>query len=79
MFKLHEETKKNIYKKTGINADKMLNMGTKQIDTNIEEKIGKKLKLKHTNDHRLRSRGSVYLFLLRILKIGKINKKLAHI
>jgi hypothetical protein len=79
MFKLSEETKNNIQKDTGIPINEMLSMSATSIDIKIEKKIGKKLTLKQTNNSRSKSRGSVYLFLNRLLHMGNIDKKLSKI
>ena len=78
-FILSEETKNNIQEDVGIPMDEMLSMSATSIDTKIEKKIRKKLVLKQTNDSRLRSRGSVYLFLNRFLHMDDIDKKLSKI
>ena len=78
-FILSEETKNNIQEDVGIPMDEMLSMSATSIDAIIEKKIRKKLVLKQTNDSRLRSRGSVYLFLNRFLHMDDIDKKLSKI
>ena len=70
-FILSEETKNNIQKDIGIPINEMVSMPATSIDSLIEKKIGKKLILKQTNDSRLKSKGSVYLFLNRLLHINK--------
>ena len=78
-FILSDETKENIQKDTGIPVDEMIAMSATSIDAKIEQKIRKKLTLKQSHDPRLRSRGSVYLFLNRLLRIDKIDRKLSKI
>lgn len=78
-FTLSDESKETIKKYTGMSADDISKMDTEKVDRNIEEKIGKKLKLGEEIDSRLIGRGSVYIFLHRILGLDFVNNELAKI
>lgn len=76
---LNEKSKASIEKTTGIKVSDLIRMGVDEIDASIENKIGKKLKF-HTNwKNIIIGRGSVYLFLNRLIKLEFINKKLSKI
>lgn len=79
MFRLNERSKKAIQRKLGLDAEAISKMKVEDIDERIEKKIGKKLKTIPEYDIRLAGRGSVYLFLLRLLGIKTIDKQLAKI
>ena len=79
MFTLSEETKKNIEKDIGLTTDSISKMDFESIDTQIEKKIKKKLTFKPINDSRLIGRGSVYLFLRRLLRTFVADKKISQI
>lgn len=64
---LNKETKKSIEESTGLKFEDILNMDSEDIAKKIEKKIGKKLLFSTSNDSRLPSRGSVYLYLKRFL------------
>ncbi len=73
MVYLNEKSKKSIEKSTGLTVDQISHMCTEDVDAAIEKKIGKKLEFKVNNDPRLIGRGSVYIFLDRLL--GSWRKK----
>ncbi|MFZ3171043.1 MAG: hypothetical protein WA118_03540 [Carboxydocellales bacterium] len=79
MFKLNEKTKKNIQKHVGIPFESIITMNFKEIEHAIQKKKDKKIKFDSTVDKRLIGRGSVYLFLSRIMGMDKIDKKLSNI
>ena len=79
MFNLNEKSKLIVKKNTGIDANMIPDMSFDEIESQIEKH--KKIKIKKTliKDRRLTSRGSVYLFLRRLIDIKTINKKLSKI
>lgn len=79
MYTLKEKTKMNIQRHTGINFEDIPSMDVFEIESSIEEKIGRKLKLPKLQDGRLASRGSVYLFLRRLIGINCIDRKISRI
>ena len=50
-----------------MDAQNISQMDTEVIDKNIEKKIGKKLKFEKEEDSRLIGRGSVYIYLFRLI------------
>lgn len=79
MLKLTEDTIRSISRKTGIPADKIVNMSSSEIDDFIQKKIKKNLEVSIIPDERLLGRGSVYLTLNRLSKISQIDKRLSKI
>lgn len=75
---LNEKTQAAISKHVGLDINKIREMSFEEIDLVIEKKIKHKLVHK-TDDVRFMGRGSVYLFLSRLLNIDIINKKLSKI
>jgi hypothetical protein len=78
---LNKQSRASIEKVTGIPYDDLLVMDIDSIDTVIEKKIGKKLKLRPITDQRLVGRGSVYLYLNRLFDIDtkKLNRYIDQI
>lgn len=79
MFKLNDKTKQNIEKHLDLNIDSLKSMNSYQIDQYIEKKNNIKLQLENYKDYRLQGRGSVYIFLNRLIEITGINKYLSRI
>lgn len=79
MFTLKAKTKQNIEKGVGLSVDQLSKMSAKKIDDYIEKRIGKKLHLRIQRNKYLCPRGSVYLFLGRLLSLKSNNKKLSRI
>lgn len=77
-FRLNEKSKKSIEKKTGLTFDELISKDAETIDSIIEEKIGKKLK----NEYKIGdfvARGSVYIFLKRLIGKKDIDSVLSKI
>jgi len=79
MFALNTKVKQNIEKDTGLSVAQMSKMSAKNIDDHIEKRIGKKLHLRIQRNKHLCPRGSVYLFLRRLLPLKRADKKLSRI
>lgn len=77
MFSLNSKTKASIQKSTGMNADDIITMSHDELDSNIERKIGKKLRLKFIRKRGISARGNVYIFLSRILRRDWLDKEIA--
>ena len=78
---LNETSKANIYYKTGMSVDEIINTDFDLLDKKL---IKPSLKLrnrlsKYSADSRLLGRGQVYSYLKRILSLKKIEKKLDRI
>lgn len=79
MYQFTEKTKDAILKKTGLNLVEIKTLSDEEVEKRIESKIGKKLKLINPEDARLYGRGSVYIFLKRLMGISEIDTKLSKI
>lgn len=78
MYLLNEKTKANISKRTGIDFQKISSLDLEEIDSLIENKIGKKLDYDNVIDKRLTGRGSVYIYLSRLIGKKDINRALSR-
>jgi hypothetical protein len=79
LFTLNDKTKRSIGNRIGINTNELVELDAEDIDRHIERKIGKKLKSEPERDIRLIGRGSVYMFLLRLIGTKEIDAKLSKI
>lgn len=78
MHKLNRQTQESLYRKVGLTYEQMQHMSAEEIDAFIEKRIGKKLSFAFS----IRSfinRGSVYLFLRRLLPLSHVDSRLAKI
>ena len=73
MFTFNDKVKNNMERKIGLSVDAIRQMSSEHIDAHIESRVGKKLRLAHSADKRLKPRGSVYLNTGRILSSRKIT------
>ncbi len=78
-FVLNDKSKKSIERRTGISVQEMISMDAVDIDNTLEKKARKKFKYLIKIGNVLISRGSVYLFLQRLIPMGRIDKKLSKI
>lgn len=79
-LKLSQKSRDNIKQNTGLEISKISRMSAEELDDYLENRINKKLVFKMPlDDNRLIGRGSVLLYLRRLLNIDFINKKLSHI
>ena len=76
---LNERTQKSIEKSTGIKVRDMVAMDAEKIDLAIEKRMGKKLQFLSSKGGKLSVRGSVYIFLNRLISVFIIDKKLSQI
>ena len=79
MLPLSLKTKQNIEKSVGISTDQISSMSTTELDTHIEKKIKKKLRIYIPRDSLLIGRGSVYIYLRRLMEMDIIDKVLSRI
>lgn len=79
MFELNKKTKQAIERSTGLSFEQIISMDAEEVDAHIERKIGKKLKASYRKGSSLVNRGSVYMFLERLVSRRTIDKKLAKI
>ena len=79
MLKLNERSKQNIQRHVGIPCENIGSMDISTIESTIEKKKGRRIRLLKILDRRLIGRGSVYLFLDRLLNMNTIDKKLSRI
>lgn len=79
MFKLNQKTRASIAKSTGLSFDQILSMDAEEVDSHIEKKIGKKLNPSYRKGSSFVNRGSVYMFLQRLVSRETVDKKLAKI
>ncbi|MBP6429919.1 MAG: hypothetical protein KA273_05920 [Bacteroidales bacterium] len=77
-FRLNDKSKKSIEKKTGLAFEELISTDAETIDSIIEEKIGKKLKNKYKFGNYV-ARGSVYIYLKRLLNRKDIDSILSKI
>jgi len=73
-FKLSEKSKSNIRSSTGLKASDISSMDFSEWDEYLENRLKKKLQFTMPSDPRLIGRGSILLFLGRILDIAPINR-----
>ena len=79
MFTLNSKSKANIEERTGLSTDQISVMSWEQIDSSIEKKTGKKIRLAPPIKPCLVGRGSVDISQGRLIPPGEIDKKLARI
>ncbi len=79
MFALNDKSQEIIKKIIGLSYDEITTMDAEDIDKLIEQKIGKTLELKSSNDQRLEGRGSVYMALKRFLSLKSTDEYLSKI
>ena len=79
MFTLKAKSKANIEKRMGLPIDQISAMSCEQIDSRIEKKTGKKVRLARPRKSCLMGRGSVYISQGRLIPPGEIDKRLARI
>ena len=79
MLTLNKKIKAIVKKRTGFNVAKLSDMDFDAIDKEIEKKTGHKLHHASYDDDRLHGRGSVYLYLDRLINMKKINRILSRI
>jgi hypothetical protein len=79
-FMLSSKTISNISKYTGISEKDLMKLTSEEQTEKIEEKIGKKLQHStYDKNPVFVGRGSVYLYLRRILKSSYIEKEICKI
>ena len=79
MKAINLKTKNAIERITGLSSVEIGNMEIEEVDSVIEKKIGKKLKIDTRLDSHFIPRGNVYLFLRRFLSMRLIEKTLGRI
>lgn len=84
MLALDNKTKRIIHVHTGLKTKEISGMAHDDIENHLERKMGKKIKLRINNGKRqgnkgLIGRGSVYLFLKRLVGLKDIDKALHKI
>jgi len=77
-FRLNEKSRRSIEKKTGLTFDELISKDAETIDSIIEDKIGKKLKNRYKIGDFV-ARGSVYIFLKRLISKRDIDSVLSKI
>ncbi len=77
-FKLNNSTKQNLRKTTGLEYSQLVEMSAVDIDNYLQKKAGKRFQLQNRFGNYV-NRGSVYLFLNKIMRYEEINRKIARI
>lgn len=77
-FKLNRKSKETIEKNVGCSFDELVRSDVDSLDSAIEKKIGKKLKPQFKVGSYV-ARGSVYLFLNRLVDQNEIDRFLSKI
>lgn len=78
MLTLNRKSKETIEKKVGCSFDELVRSDVDLLDNAIEKKIGKKLKHQFKVGNYV-ARGSVYLFLKRLVDQNEIDRFLSKI
>ena len=79
-LKLRESTRKNIERNIGIQIAELSKMSASDWDRHLEKKLNlKEIKMAVPKDPRLTGRGSVLLYLGRVLDISVIDRMLARL
>ncbi|MCW3784947.1 hypothetical protein [Plebeiibacterium sediminum] len=78
VFTLSEDAKKAVQKSTGLTVSEIQSMEVGRVDRAIEKKIKKKLTHRVRYKH-MHSRGSIFMFLGRLLDIDYVDKKLSKL
>lgn len=76
---LNQRSQESIAKTTGLKVSDIIAMDSEKVDEAIEKKIGRKLTHLKSSDSRLTVRGSVYVFLDRLVSLSSIEKILSKI
>lgn len=79
MFKLNQKSKDTISKSVGLPFDEVVSMDVERLDSHIEKRIGKKLSPSYRKGNTLVNRGSVYMYLQRLINRNSIDMKLSKI
>lgn len=79
MFKLNQKSKNRISKSVGLPFEQVVSMDVEDLDNQIEKQIGKKLYPSYRKGNTLINRGSVYMYLQRLISRSSIDEKLSKI
>lgn len=79
MLSLTKKSKAIIKKRTGLDVKKLSNTDFCILDKNLEKKTHHELQHMSGDDDQLLGRGSVYVYLNRLLDIKKTNKEISRI
>jgi hypothetical protein len=79
MLTLNKKSEAIVKKRTGLDIEELIDTDFCTIDENIEKKAHHKLRHMSGDDDRLHGRGSVYIYLNRLLNMKEIDKKLSRI
>lgn len=77
-FRLNNSTKQSLKKTTGLDYRQLVEMSAEDIDLYLQKKAHKRFPLQNKIGG-YTSRGSVYLFLNKVLNSTIINRKIARI
>ncbi|MFZ4796193.1 MAG: hypothetical protein ACOYMA_01780 [Bacteroidia bacterium] len=77
-FKLNNSTKQTLKKTTGLDYNQLVDMSAEEIDNYLQKKAHKRFRLQNRIGSYV-NRGSVYLFLNKIMNMDKISRKIARI
>ena len=77
-FKLNSNTKSNLKKTIGLDYQQLVEMSVEEIDKYIENRQGKPLRIRNKIGQFI-NRGSVYLYLNRLIGSKEIDRKLSKI
>jgi len=77
-FKLNSHTKSNLKKTIGLDYQQLVEMSVEEIDKYIEHRQGKRLGIRNKIGQFI-NRGSVYLYLNRLIGSKEIDRKLSKI
>jgi len=77
-FKLNNNTKTSLKKTTGLDYQQLVEMSAEDIDNYIQHRLGKRFRIRNKFGQFI-NRGSVYLYLNRLIGKKEINRKLSKI
>lgn len=77
-FKLNDKTKLSLGKSAGLNYSQLVEMSSDEIDNYLQKRRGKRFRLS-LKLGQLTNRGSVYLYLNRLIHEKEIDRKLSKI
>jgi len=77
-FKLNNSTKQTLKRTTGLDYSQLVEMSAEEIDNYLQKKAQKRFRLQNKIGSFV-NRGSVYLFLSKVMSMDKINEKIARI
>ena len=77
-FKLNNSTKQTLKRTTGLDYSQLVEMSAEEIDNYLQKKAHKRFRLQNKISSFV-NRGSVYLFLNKVMSMDKINEKIARI